>query len=112
LFNRKETRVERAQYRQGDVLLVAIEKIPAGTKLKKQPRARLAEGEVTGHAHVLDAPAEGELLTDVDAEFIRILGANGLLHHEEHDAIEVPPGDYQRVAQREYTPEEIRMVAD
>lgn len=101
----------KRQFRQGDVLLVA-EKIPEGTKLRKRRRVVLAEGEVTGHAHVLEAPAETEVFTDVDAEFVRIMGANGLLVHEEHSTIEVPPGDYKVVRQREYHPEEIRRVAD
>lgn len=98
-------------FRQGDVLLVE-QAIPENVKLDKRKRVRLAEGEVTGHAHVLEAPAEAEILTDVDAEFVRIMGANGLLVHDEHSTIEVPPGDYRKVLQREYTPEEIRQVAD
>jgi hypothetical protein len=99
------------QFRQGDVLLVAA-KIPEGTKLRKQKKVRVAEGEVTGHAHVIEASDEVEVMTDVDVEFVRIMGANGLLVHEEHSTIELPPGDYKVVRQREYHPEEIRQVAD
>jgi hypothetical protein len=34
------------------------------------------------------------------------------LEHDEHDAIHLPPGNYQVVRQREYTPEAIINVAD
>lgn len=98
-------------YRQGDVLLVAAE-IPEGTRLKKKARVRVAEGEVTGHAHMLEREEGATISVDVDAEFLRIMGANGLLTHEEHETIQVPPGEYRVVRQREYAPEEIRRVAD
>lgn len=101
----------KRQFRQGDVLLVATT-IPEGTKLRKQKTVRVAEGEVTGHAHVIEAPDSTEVMTDVDVEFVRIMGANGLLVHEEHSTIALPPGDYKVVRQREYHPEEIRQVAD
>lgn len=103
--------MKRVMFRQGDVLLVATE-IPDGVELKPLPRVRVAEGEVTGHAHVVEKPDAGEVLTDVDAEFVRIMGANGLLTHQEHSTIELPPGDYQVVRQREYAPDETRTVAD
>ncbi len=99
-------------YRQGDVLIVAAE-IPAGTKLARRgKRIRVAEGEATGHAHVLEPTEDATVLVDVDVESVRIMGANGLLVHDEHTAIEIPEGDYRVVRQREYAPEEIRFVAD
>jgi len=108
--DRKEIPMQR-MYRQGDVLLVAS-KIPEGTKLAKRSRVRVAEGEATGHAHVLEPTEDATVLVDVDAEFVRIMGANGLLVHDEHTAIAIPEGDYQVVRQREYAPEENRFVAD
>lgn len=98
-------------YRQGDVLLVAAP-APPDVKLRRRRSVRVAEGEATGHAHVLEPAAGATVLTDVDVEFVRIMGANGLLVHDEHTAIELPPGDYRVVRQREYAPEEIRLVAD
>lgn len=98
-------------FRQGDVLLVEVEKLPR-RKLRAQQRVRVAEGEATGHAHVLEPTEGGQVLTDLDVEFVRIMGANGLLVHEEHTAIAVPPGDYRVTRQREYAPDETRLVAD
>ena len=46
----------RKPQRQGDVLLIPTDSIPEGTKpAKRDSRGRLvlAEGEVTGHAHVI-----------------------------------------------------------
>ncbi len=103
--------MHQRMYRQGDILLVAGA-IPKGTKLAKRPRIRVAEGEATGHAHVLEPTEEASVLVDVDLEFLRIMGASGLLVHDEHTAIEIPEGDYRVVRQREYAPEENRFVAD
>lgn len=103
-------------YRQGDVLLVALHDAPAGTK--PVPRDRrglvLAEGEVTGHAHTIDAP-DAELVTaDQAVELYLLVHGTDLveLTHQEHSTILVPPGAYEVRRQREYHPEEIRTVAD
>jgi hypothetical protein len=96
--------------RQGDVLIVAVNEIPKD--LSRKTSVLVAEGEATGHAHVLEPTEDGQILTDVDREFIRITGASGVLVHDEHTAIELPPGDYRVVRQREYAPEANRMVED
>lgn len=98
--------------RQGDVLFVAVAEIPTDRDLSKCKRVLVAEGEATGHAHVLEPTKGCEILTDVDREFFRIVGASGLLVHDEHTTIELPPGDYKAVRQREYAPEQNRLVAD
>jgi len=103
--------MEPRMYRQGDVLLVET-RAPKAMKFEKRSRIRVAEGEATGHAHVLEPTEDATVLVDVDVEFVRIMGANGLLVHEEHTAIEIPEGDYRVVRQREYAPEENRVVAD
>lgn len=97
-------------YAQGDILLVVIDKAP--NALKKQQRVTVAEGEITGHHHVLEATEGASVLTDTDAEFVRIMGASGLLTHPEHDTITLPPGDYQVIRQREYAYGEERQVQD
>jgi hypothetical protein len=102
------------QYRQGDLLILPVESIPESAKQvgQRQNRLVLAEGEATGHAHVLTAPAVEEYVTDTDERFFRIMAANGLVAHDEHETITLPHGDYEVRRQREYTPEEIRRVAD
>lgn len=94
-------------YRQGDVLIRRVEKIPANAKPKDRDAGRviLAYGEVTGHAHqIADPDAKGAVLLSVSesATFLR-LTKKAQLVHEEHATIDLPAGDYQVVHQREYT---------
>lgn len=102
--------------RQGDVLLVRVDALPADAKPKARDRGRviLAYGEVTGHAHAIgDSPTapRAELLDAGDETYLRVDVVSQLVH-EEHDTIELPAGVYRRVIQREYTPDAIRNVAD
>jgi hypothetical protein len=47
------------------------------------------------------------------AVFMRVSGhAPVALEHEDHDTIMIPPGTYQVVRQREYSPGAVRYVAD
>ena len=96
--------------RQGDVLLVPVDEIPAGVRpvARADGRLVLATGEATGHAHaVLDAGAH-LLENDVDERFLQVLEEGGVtLTHEEHAAVRVPPGDYRVRRQREYVPREV-----
>lgn len=103
--------------RQGDVLLIPVGKAPRGRKVKRDKgRVILAYGEVTGHAHaILDGHVQ--LITAEDANdlamwFLLVPDKPASLVHEEHSTLVVPPGVYEVRRQREYAPEEIRLVAD
>lgn len=110
-------------YRQGDVLVVRVDSIPTQAEPEKlaENRIVLAYGEVTGHAHAI-APSEATSfvvkepvrIQDWQCErFLRVLeGDVARLKHEEHATIDLPAGDYAVIQQREYSPEEIRRVAD
>lgn len=111
-------------FRHGDIILIA-RRVPDGaTRRSELGRLVLAEGEVTGHAHVIDSD-EAELWTvpDEAAEartamtermFLRVLAEGGVsLVHEEHAALLIPPGEYEVLRQREWTDElEPRWVVD
>jgi hypothetical protein len=85
-------------YRQGDILFKKIEKFP--NKLKEKPDKVVAEGEATGHAHVLVNGALFELLT---SENLYIKSEqNTRIIHEEHLPIKLESGNYQVIRQREY----------
>jgi len=80
----------------------------------------LALGEATGHAHTLDAQ-DCRLVTDDEAnELYLIVYGETRLEHQEHDAITLAAGTYlvgspdrrAGIAQVEYTPAELRNVAD
>ncbi len=91
------------QFRQGDVYLVEIEKLPPGSQHKPHSdRIVLAYGEATGHTHSVSA---------LDARFYDNEGQDYLviddiaqLIHEEHSTIVLPAGVYKVVRQREYEP--------
>lgn len=106
-------------FRQGDVFLQKVDAIPPGCKeedLSKDARVVLAYGEVTGHAHAIMRDPETKVLPvrawSAGAErFIQVMEKTALLH-EEHAAVPLGVGIYKIVHQREYSPEEIRRVAD
>ncbi len=94
------------QYRQGDVLLVKTQyrDLPGATQMPRdQGRIILALGEATGHAHAV-AAADAELLEVTEGErYLRVDGPAALTH-EEHGAIDLEPGLYRVIRQREYGP--------
>lgn len=103
-------------YRQGDVLIIPIKSIPKAVELvdREGGRVILAHGEVTGHVHAIK-DKRAALFRDpkLAAIFMHVSGdAPVALEHDEHDTINLPPGNYQIVRQREYSPEAIRNVAD
>jgi hypothetical protein len=101
----------KTMYRQGDVLLVRAPKnAKRGERVEAEAgRVILARGEATGHHHSVDA-ATCELFGG-DRPVLVVREAAPLTH-QEHGAIEVAPGTYWVVRQREYTPEAIRRVVD
>lgn len=102
------------QFQQGDVLIVSAQ-VPVGAKKVRSKAGRyiLAEGEVTGHAHAVEACPDvvmyekgGVLYLDTKKETT--------VTHEEHHHITVPPGSYEIgiVQEYDYDTEERRNVAD
>jgi hypothetical protein len=114
--------VARGIVRQGDVLLVPVDAIPGESKRATSEGTRLvlAEGEATGHAHVV--LGEGRLYLPgtqrgTAGTYLLVEGPATLVH-DEHDAIGLEPGTYEVRRQREYVPpaprrrETFRWVAD
>lgn len=103
-------------YRQGDVLIKPVTKMPAAVKKVDRDAGRvvLAYGEVTGHAHAISDERCDLFAGDkLEARFLEVLAEGGVeLLHEEHSTITLPPGIYEVTRQREYGPDAIRNVAD
>lgn len=111
-------------YRQGDVLLIPVDKIPSDAiKQKNQELTILAYGEKTGHMHGIKSKEVQEFKQGEDRYFQ--IGKTVILSHglkkeieekikteKDHEAIKIPAGKYRLVHQREYTPEKIRRVVD
>ncbi len=97
-------------WRHGDVLIAAVEAIPAGAKAL--PHCVLAEGELTGHCHRIEGSGVAELLELGGERFLRVEAESARLVHEEHRTITLPRGLYRVWQQREYTPRAIVTVRD
>jgi hypothetical protein len=102
----------RGLIRQGDVLLVPVDSIPEGaTPRQSSVRHVLAEGEATGHAHVI-RDRRARLATERihrrwaaprETTYLVVNGPGPVaLTHEEHDTLVIPPGVYEVRRQREY----------
>ena len=98
--------------RQGDVYLKPCDKMPDGAKKIKPVNGRvvLAEGEATGHAHTIEADCA--TLFGVDESMVVVVDKPTTLDHQEHGTLEVQPGTYWVVGQREQKREEIKRVMD
>jgi hypothetical protein len=112
----EEFEVNPTIYRQGDVLLIRVDEIPKQAKLRKADSRRagfvLAEGEVTGHHHVLEGPRV-QVLDVAQEVFARIMEAPATVTHPEHATVTIPPGEYEVRRQVEYEPGELpRQVLD
>jgi hypothetical protein len=99
-------------YRQGDVLIRRISSLPTQKAQQTRLTGILAYGEVTGHAHRVEDLTHAEVLEIGDGLFLRVAPAGVRVIHEEHAPVSLPAGDYEIEIQREYTPAEIRNVAD
>ena len=111
--------------RQGDVLIRSTDRQPSATakSITDQGRVILAYGEVTGHAHQVvtadpaivldpdDVPAQ-QLFEEPDGSRLLVVRRDAELRHEEHGRIALAPGNYEVVRQMEYTPQQLRQVAD
>jgi hypothetical protein len=100
----------KTQYTQGDVFLEECEKIP--NTAKPSNNLVLAEGETTGHKHVLQGktiqvfrePGEGRVFVKTDVGTVLV--------HEEHAPIQLKKGLFEVKRQAEYTPVGMRQVQD
>jgi len=90
-------------YRQGDVLLVRVESAEGGAEVPRGPRGVvLAEGEATGHAHVVADPA-AKLIESVNGNRYLLAARPAEVVHEEHGTIALDPGAYRVILQREWS---------
>lgn len=118
--------------RQGDVVLVKIDQLPDGlieTKRDQHGRIVLAHGEKSGHGHAIREKNVTSLRmagTEDDptgvsggVDYILVGGSGATLNHEyasgqmaEHHPINLAPGAYKVVLQREYNPAGIQRAID
>lgn len=104
--------------RQGDVFLEVIESVPSDAlPVDNRGDIVLALGEFTGHSHRFKAGSVTAFRNPLDPlggqQYIITGDVPAKLLHEEHESKVFPSNMNFRVwIQREYSPEEIRNVAD
>lgn len=115
--NHRSTDMQPYMFRQGDVLVMQVAEIPAEALAHQRPsdngRTILAYGEVTGHAHALDAKLATAYGASDDAFWLAV-EPGATVTHEEH-APAVIPNDVKFlkvIRQREYSPAGDRRVVD
>jgi len=96
--------------RQGDVVIIAIDKL--SEKAKRVDSITLALGEKTGHHHTMFGGGLAVLEEDgrIASEFS--IEEDQVLTHQEHDPITIPKGTYMSVIQQEFLGNELKRVAD
>ena len=103
---------EQVQIRQGDVLLVPVERVP--DNLNKRKDQTLALGETTGHSH---AVKEAEVFGAMDGLQFVVAEKDTEIEHLpdriDHDNVQVGTGIYEVAVQVQETAEEAaRRVLD
>ena len=91
----------RVQWRQGDVFFERVETVP--DRATARGGAVLFQGERSGHAHAIAAPACAQVLEVDGVLYVRAAAAFSVVH-DEHGPIAFEPGTYRVWRQREYDP--------
>ena len=94
-------KIAKMTAQQGDVLLQKLDQLPFGEiKILAHKRIVLAEGEHTGHAHVIkDDEAE---LIQIGERILLKLTKDSTVLHEEHKPITLSPGIWEIGCVQEY----------
>ena len=103
------------QIQQGDVTFERVARMPSrGTVINPSARGYVvAEGEATGHAHVIDEQSVLEM-REVDGVLYARIAAPAQALHEEHKPVDLAPGIWKigRVQEYDHFAEEARTIAD
>lgn len=112
----KQLQVVKKQRQQGDVLLELVSEVPKGAKRveRKLRGFVLAEGEATGHAHVIEAQDDAVEMYEKDGQLYVRLASEQDLVHEEHKTQTVEPGVWKvnRVQEKDWTSGMVAPVQD
>lgn len=96
-------------YQQGDVLFKKVN----GVKGRELNHLVIAEGELTGHKHVVTS-GEATLYEENGVLYLHVDSDEAVITHEEHKSVTIPKGDWEIGIVQEYDhfAEEARRVKD
>ncbi len=89
-------------WRQGDIFMAVVDRIPE--QAERLTHGVLAEGEITGHAHRIADPRLAELYEYGGQLYLRVIGDQAAIVHDEHHQIVLRQGCYRAWRQREFRP--------
>ncbi len=93
-------------FQQGDVLFFKIDALPekVDNVARRERGLVIAEGEVTGHAHVVEDPKKARLYTLEEILYL-VVDEEVDCVHEEHKTVHLTPGVYRidGVRESDYT---------
>jgi hypothetical protein len=99
-------------YRQGDVLIFEGGSSAITLSHEEVLDRVLAYGEATGHAHRIVGAGAHLYASSEGGDMVLAVQTSARVVHEEHGAIDLPAGVYVVRRQREYAPDEVRIVED
>lgn len=88
------------QYRQGDILIIRRDAVPAVAG--RLPGTTVVLGEATGHSHRFADESAVSLFLAVEGGMFADVHTRTTLVHEEHEAISIDPGVYEIRRRREF----------
>lgn len=89
-------------YRHGDILIQPYESKEELKSLGEFKSYILAEGETTGHKHLLVSEKLMEVFQKENGEIVFKLNSPAKISHEEHNEIIIQPGIYEVGNEREF----------
>lgn len=101
-------------YQHGDVILIAVDKIPDGAvKVELPPRNFIIEKGEGSHTHIIEC-TDGLDVYEKDGVLYCVVDKDISLTHEEHGPQVITPGKIERKIEREwdYETEEARQTSD
>lgn len=107
--------MNKAMFQQGDVTLNKIQNLDISKgKIKARGRCTLAYGEKTGHHHTLELEENEAELIEMGDKILLKLEKQGVLRHQEHNAITLEPGIYEvgGIHEYDYFSKMVRKVVD
>lgn len=103
-------------HHQGDVPCYPHKGKVSGEKVKHDGKLTLALGEATGHHHTVYVPKieDMEAYKTANGGWILKLRTEGIIRHQEHKEIVLPPGTYRVGREREmdWFQKAVRKVVD
>jgi len=115
-----ETLQKGEHARQGDIICFSVDEFPPGLlnlvkdkEFKSSQMHTVAEGEVTNHFHVVEGGCKAVAVEDdFESHLVEVTDDEATFTHDEHDSFKLPKGKYMFHRQQEYSPDELKLVAD